>query len=136
MLPSTWSVELQKHSRRLKANVIIELLGQDVQKRTSKKEAMQPAPSTRISDDNRVEEKRPMIVTLEAWAARTFDPPPSIRTLRAWAKSGLISPAAVKVGTRYMVHEHAEYRPLPIEGDLSRLSERARKIVYMSTKTP
>lgn len=78
------------------------------------------------------EDERHMMITLEAWAESKFNPPPSLRTLRAWAKSGLIHPAAVKVGARYMVDENAEYRPLSIQADPSSMSELVKRIVYGS----
>jgi hypothetical protein len=48
-------------------------------------------------------------VTLEAWAASQFDPPPSERTLRRWVKDGNIVPAPILVGRRYYVQKDAKH---------------------------
>ena len=46
-------------------------------------------------------------ITLEAWAARQYDPPPSPWILRRWARDGEISPMPEKVGKSYYVREDA-----------------------------
>ncbi len=60
-----------------------------------------------------------MKVTLEAWAARHYSPPPSIWTLRRWVKRGEIHPAPELVGRTYYVEQDArrvlEYRPSLLE---------------------
>ena len=48
-------------------------------------------------------------ITLQAWAARHFDPPPAISTLRKWAREGRISPRPVLVGREYRAREDAVY---------------------------
>lgn len=48
-------------------------------------------------------------VTLEAWAAPRYDPPPSIKTLRRWARECRIYPAPEKVGRTYYVEKDARY---------------------------
>lgn len=71
-------------------------------------------------------------ITLSAWAEATFNPPPSLATLRAWAASGQITPAAQRIGRRWMVREDAEYTPAaPIthERASGNLSDRARAIL-------
>lgn len=40
-------------------------------------------------------------ITLEAWAAREFDPPPSDRTLRRWVAEGKIIPKPLLIGRTY-----------------------------------
>ena len=50
-------------------------------------------------------------ITLMAWAAVRFDPPPSLWTLRRMAREGRIEPAPVKVGKSYFVPEDA----LPVD---------------------
>lgn len=69
-----------------------------------------------------------MLLTLETWAARSFEKPPGLSTLRQWAASGQIVPAPVKVGRQWMVDESAKYRAL-VCSDLPELSERARRIL-------
>lgn len=71
-----------------------------------------------------------MLIRLEAWAARKFDPAPSINTLRAWANAGLISPPAVKVGRSWMVDEDAEY--CPSAPDVQGASDRVLSILGKS----
>lgn len=48
-------------------------------------------------------------ITLEAWAARHFDPTPTPATLRAWARRQRIQPEPIKVGRTWYVEEHAQY---------------------------
>lgn len=48
-------------------------------------------------------------ITLEAWAARLFDPAPTPATLRAWARQQRIHPEPIKVGRTWYVEEHAQY---------------------------
>lgn len=48
-------------------------------------------------------------ITLTAWAAKQFDPPPAENTLRAWARNGRIIPAPVKVGRSYYVEPTAKH---------------------------
>lgn len=48
-------------------------------------------------------------ITLTAWAARQFDPPPAERTLRIWARQGRIYPAPIKVGRSYYVEPTAQH---------------------------
>jgi predicted site-specific integrase-resolvase len=50
-----------------------------------------------------------MKVTLEAWAARHFDPPPVNNTLRIWAREGRIVPAPMKIGRTYFVEQDAKH---------------------------
>lgn len=42
-------------------------------------------------------------VTLTAWAASQFDPPPAERTIRLWVREGRIVPAPLKIGRTYYV---------------------------------
>lgn len=42
-------------------------------------------------------------ITLPAWAASKWDPPPPPRTLTRWARRGLILPPPQKVGRSYYV---------------------------------
>lgn len=51
----------------------------------------------------------PVWLTLETWAAATFEVPPKMATLRAWAAAGAMRPPAQKIGKRWMVPEYAEY---------------------------
>lgn len=46
-------------------------------------------------------------ITLTAWAACAFDPPPSLWTLRKMVREGRIDPPAVKVGKSYYVQDDA-----------------------------
>ena len=48
-------------------------------------------------------------ITLAAWAAKQFDPPPSENTLRAWARNGRIVPAPLKIGRTYWVEPTARH---------------------------
>ena len=54
------------------------------------------------------EKKMSKQITLLAWAAVRFDPPPSLWTLRRMAREGRIEPAPVKVGKSYFVPEDAQ----------------------------
>lgn len=51
----------------------------------------------------------PRKITLTAWAAQEFDPPPAERTLRLWVKEGRILPAPIKVGRTYYVVPDAKH---------------------------
>ena len=51
----------------------------------------------------------PAWLTLETWAAQTFERPPKLPTLRAWAAQGAMRPPARKIGRTWMVPEYAEY---------------------------
>lgn len=46
-------------------------------------------------------------ITLQAWGAAQFDPPPSDWTLRKMARDGLIYPAPMKLGRTYYVDQSA-----------------------------
>lgn len=48
-------------------------------------------------------------ITLEAWAAANFDPPPSKQSLWRMARECHIFPAPVKVGRTYYVEPDARY---------------------------
>jgi predicted site-specific integrase-resolvase len=48
-------------------------------------------------------------ITLTAWAAQEFEPPPAERTLRLWVKEGRIVPAPIKVGRTYYVQPNAQH---------------------------
>jgi hypothetical protein len=48
-------------------------------------------------------------ITLMAWAAQEFDPPPAERTLRLWVKEGRIVPAPIKVGRTYYVQPDSKH---------------------------
>lgn len=48
-------------------------------------------------------------ITLEAWAAQLYDPPPSIKTLRRWARECRIFPAPQKIGRTYYCEPDARY---------------------------
>lgn len=81
----------------------------------------------------------PKWITLEAWAERTFDPPPKSGTLRAWAGSGQLQPPASIIGRRWMVREDAEYHPLtlPVPVTPEPLSTRAKAILQQhATSAP
>lgn len=55
-------------------------------------------------------------MTLEEWAAEQFKTPPTLNTLRTWARTGRISPAPIKHGSRYYVEPNACYKePAPVE---------------------
>lgn len=47
-------------------------------------------------------------ITLPAWAATRWDPPPPPRSLTRWARQGLIMPAPEKVGRSYYVRPDAK----------------------------
>ena len=53
-----------------------------------------------------------MELSLKIWAESKFNPAPSIRTLQIWARTGQIHPKPRKIGTRWLVQDSAEYRPL------------------------
>lgn len=76
-----------------------------------------------------------MKITLQAWAAAEFDPPPSISTLRQWAKLGLIVPAPIKVGRTWMVESTAQYRVASTPMNGGTMSARARTI-FDATDAP
>jgi len=46
-------------------------------------------------------------ITLDAWAALRFNPPPARNTLRLWVRQGRIVPAPVKIGRAYFVEQDA-----------------------------
>lgn len=48
-------------------------------------------------------------ITLEAWAAERYTPPPSIHTLRRWARECRIFPLPEKIGRTYYVDPDARY---------------------------
>jgi len=48
-------------------------------------------------------------ITLQAWAAKNFDPPPSLYTLRKWARDCWIWPLPEKVGRDWRVEEDAKF---------------------------
>lgn len=48
-------------------------------------------------------------ITLPAWAAKNWEPPPSQRTLERWARNGNIAPAPQKIGRSYYVLPDARY---------------------------
>lgn len=48
-------------------------------------------------------------ITLTAWAAKQFDPPPAERTLRLWVSEGRIVPAPLKIGRTYYVEPTARH---------------------------
>jgi hypothetical protein len=48
-------------------------------------------------------------ITLEAWAAKYWDPAPSIHTLRLWTRNGRIFPWPEKAGRTYYVDPNARY---------------------------
>lgn len=50
-----------------------------------------------------------MKITLTAWAAQQFDPPPADRTLRLWVREGRIIPAPLKIGRTYYVDPTARH---------------------------
>ena len=51
----------------------------------------------------------PRKITLHAWAAKQFDPPPVENTLRIWARSGRIISTPVKIGRTYWVEPTARH---------------------------
>jgi hypothetical protein len=55
-------------------------------------------------------------ITLQAWAARKFDPAPHPNTLRRWVADGMILPPPFKVGREYMVLPTARHRDEPAQG--------------------
>ena len=48
-------------------------------------------------------------ITLEAWAAARYSPPPSVYTLRRWARDCRIFPIPEKVGRAYYVDPEAKF---------------------------
>lgn len=48
-------------------------------------------------------------ITLMAWAATQFDPPPAERTIRLWVREGRIVPAPLKIGRTYYVEPTAKH---------------------------
>lgn len=79
-------------------------------------------------------------ITLQAWAANHFDPPPQIGTLRGWVRNDKIHPRPIKVGRTYMVLPDAQYissaktdnvvdRGLSSSVSSGALSERAARIL-------
>ena len=57
-------------------------------------------------------------ITLTAWAALRYDPPPSAWVLRKWVREGQIFPAPELVGKGYYVEQTARR----ITGDTPRAS--------------
>ncbi len=56
-----------------------------------------------------------MKITLKAWAAKQFDPPPNDRKLREIARTpGMIDPAPVKLGREILVEHDAQYVGAPV----------------------
>jgi hypothetical protein len=64
-------------------------------------------------------------ITLEAWAAARYDPPPSIWVLRRWARDGELFPAPEKVGRTYYVREDARRITAPAMSLVDRLKAAA-----------
>jgi hypothetical protein len=64
-------------------------------------------------------------ITLQAWAARKFDPAPHPNTLRRWVADGMILPPPFKVGREYMVLPTARHRDEPAQG--KRLIDRLKQ---------
>lgn len=60
-------------------------------------------------------------ITLHAWAAARYDPPPSAWVLRKWVREGEIQPPPEKVGRDYYVDESAERRTAKLPSLVSRL---------------
>lgn len=50
-----------------------------------------------------------MKITLTAWAASQFDPPPAKRTLLLWVAEGRIVPSPLKIGRTYYVDRSARH---------------------------
>ena len=48
-------------------------------------------------------------ITLAAWAAQEFDPPPAERTIRLWVREGRIVPPPLKIGRTYYVEPTARH---------------------------
>lgn len=48
-------------------------------------------------------------ITLRAWAAQNFEPPPAPKTLQRWARDCWIFPIPEKVGRTYYVEPHARF---------------------------
>jgi hypothetical protein len=48
-------------------------------------------------------------ITLQAWAAPRYSPPPSIKTLRRWVREHRIFPRPELVGRTYYVDPDARY---------------------------
>lgn len=66
---------------------------------------------------------QPQYITLHAWAAKKFDPPPHRNTLLRWAQDGMIIPAPFKMGRDYMVSPDARHvnEPVPAKTLAGRL---------------
>lgn len=54
-----------------------------------------------------------MKITLKAWAAARYDPPPSLWTLRRWAREHELHPAPELVGKTYYIDENARRLSAP-----------------------
>ena len=65
----------------------------------------------------------PQYITLQAWAAKKFDPVPHRNTLHRWAQDGMIVPAPFKMGRDYMVIPTARHinEPQPEKTPAGRL---------------
>lgn len=68
-----------------------------------------------------------MKITLAAWAADRYDPPPSAYVLRKWVRDGQIHPAPELVGKAYYVDPKARRLTpdMPRRGLVARLEEEA-----------
>lgn len=67
---------------------------------------------------------RAQYITLQAWAARKFDPAPHSNTLHRWARDGMIIPAPCKIGRDYMVTPDAVHvnEPAPSKRLIGRIN--------------
>lgn len=65
----------------------------------------------------------PRLLTLEEWAAATYETPPALFTLRKWAREQKINPAPKKHGRTYYVSQDARYMGY---SDAGRLAGRIR----------
>ena len=62
-------------------------------------------------------------ITLKAWAAARYDPPPSARTLQKWAREGDLHPPPVKLGRCYYISPKAMHIREMLAGEGSGLVE-------------
>lgn len=53
---------------------------------------------------------KPRYITLQEWAAMMFSKVPHQNTLLKWVHEGRIQPQPLKVGKRWQVKPHAEYK--------------------------
>ena len=65
----------------------------------------------------------PQYITLQAWAAKKFDPVPHSQTLLRWVQDGLIVPAPFRAGRAYMVAPDARHirEPIPSKTPTGRM---------------